>query len=234
MIYGPEGFEKTQTDRNPNNYKYKSNLIHHTLYEFRHIYGDLLYQVFRRFDRLCDPFQKYVLPTTLVSFYLLSHQHLFFMNGFLYMFVASFARIFSKTEEPKLDEIWLRDLLLKNEKIAPYLKMNTHYVIDFQMEYDKGLDSPYFPEYRTRLAKFFNTDTNTTTGFMKFGDLETGAIVTCHFKTMPYSANQYWYADPFLVYDMVVEVVHNGEIKVEHVIKAEDVLKARRVFVPLF
>ena len=48
------------------------------------------------------------------------------------------------------------------------------------MEYDKGLNSPYFPEYRTRLARFFNTDTNTTTGMMKFGDLETGAVVSCH------------------------------------------------------
>ena len=51
---------------------------------------------------------------------------------------------------------------------------------------------------------------------------------------MPYSANQYFYADPFLVYDMVVEISHNGELHVEHVIKAEDVLKARRIFVPLF
>ncbi len=102
------------------------------------------------------------------------------------------------------------------------------------MEYDKGLENPYFPEFRTRLAKFFNTDTNTTTGFYKFGDLETGAIVTVHFKTMPYSANQYWYSEPFLVYDMVVEISCNGEYIVEHAIKAEEVLKNRKIFVPLF
>lgn len=102
------------------------------------------------------------------------------------------------------------------------------------MEFDKGLENPYFPEYRTRLARFFNTDCNTCTGFMKFGDLETGAIVTANFKTMPYSANQFWYSDPYLVYDMVVEIVHNGEYKVEHVIKAQDSLQSRRIFVPLF
>ena len=93
MIYGPDGFEKvcsfilifkTQTDRNPNNYKFKSNLIHHTVYELRHLYGDLLYQIFRRWDRLCDPFQKYVLPSSLISLYLLSHQHLAFLVSFLY------------------------------------------------------------------------------------------------------------------------------------------------------
>jgi hypothetical protein len=51
---------------------------------------------------------------------------------------------------------------------------------------------------------------------------------------MPYSANQYFYADPFLVYDMVVEVSHLGEYESHHMIKAEDTLKARRIFVPLF
>jgi hypothetical protein len=118
--------------------------------------------------------------------------------------------------------------------VGKYLKFDTHHVIDMNMEYDKGLDNPYFPEFRTRLARFFNTDTNTTTGFYKFGDLETGAIVTAHFKTMPYSANQYWYSDPFLVYDLMVEIQHEGKYQVEHIIKAEEVLKNRKIFVPLF
>ncbi len=129
---------------------------------------------------------------------------------------------------------WLRDFLLKHEKIGKYLKFDTHHVIDFNMEFDKGLDNPYFPEYRTRLARFFNSDCNTTTGFYKFGDLETGAIVTVHFKTMPYSSNQYTYSDPFLVYDMVVEIVCDGEYQVEHIIKAEETLTNKNIFVPLF
>jgi hypothetical protein len=129
---------------------------------------------------------------------------------------------------------WLRDFLLKHEVVGKYLKFETHHVIDMNMEYDKGLENPYFPEYRTRLSRFFNTDTNTTTGFYKFGDLETGAIVTVHFKTMPYSANQYWYSEPFLVYDMVAEISCNGEYIVEHIIKAEETLKHKKIFVPLF
>lgn len=51
---------------------------------------------------------------------------------------------------------------------------------------------------------------------------------------MPYSANQYFYADPFLVYDLVIEVNDNGEYRTIHAIKAEDTLKAKKVFVPLF
>ena len=72
MVYGPDGMEKTQTDRNPDNYKYKSNLFHHTIYEMRHIYGDVLYQMFRRRHRLYDNFGLYVVPTSLVSLFLLS------------------------------------------------------------------------------------------------------------------------------------------------------------------
>lgn len=128
----------------------------------------------------------------------------------------------------------MRDFLLKHHTVSKHLKMESHHVIDFNMEYDKGINSPYFPEYRTRLARFFNVDTNTCTGFMKFGDLETGAAVTCHFKTMPTSANQYAYSDPYFVYDMVVEIVNKGEYTVEHVIKAEEILKGKRIFIPLF
>lgn len=68
------------------------------------------------------------------------------------MFFAGIARTFSKTEEPKLDEIWLCDLLLKHETVSKFLKIQSFYVMDFTMEYDKDLNSPYFPEYRTRLA----------------------------------------------------------------------------------
>lgn len=79
MIYGPEGFEKTKTDRNPDNFKYKTNLFSHTMFELRHLYGDAFYQIFRRRNRLNDSFNKYVLPSALVSFYMLSGQHLCFM-----------------------------------------------------------------------------------------------------------------------------------------------------------
>lgn len=102
------------------------------------------------------------------------------------------------------------------------------------MEYDKEIENPLFPQFNTSLARLFNTDTNTTTGVMKLGDVETGSIVTVNFKTMPYSANQFSYSDPFLVYDMTAEVNNNGNIQVYHLIKSEDVLGTKKIFVPLF
>jgi hypothetical protein len=144
------------------------------------------------------------------------------------------ARVLSKTEEPRLDEVWLFDFLLNNKEIGKYLKKGSFHVIDFNMEFDKGIDSSLFPEYNNSTAKFFNVDTNTTTGFMKLGDVETGAMVHVDFKTMAYSTNYYAYADPFLIYDMKAEVNLNGNIEILHLIKAEDVLAAKRPFVPLF
>lgn len=105
MVYGPDGFEKVKTDRNPNNYKYKNNMFHHSAFEMRHIFGDQFYQLYRRLNRLADPFHLYVLPASLSALYLLSGQHFCFKSTFWFMFFAGIARSFSKTEEPHLDEM---------------------------------------------------------------------------------------------------------------------------------
>jgi len=102
------------------------------------------------------------------------------------------------------------------------------------MEFEKDSSNPLFPEYSTPLARFFNTDNNCTTGIIKLGDLETGSIVTIHFKTMPYSANQFTYADPFFVYDMRAEINQKGSVENVELIKPEDVLENKKIFVPLF
>jgi hypothetical protein len=107
----------------------------------------------------------------------------------------------------------------------------TYHVIDYDQEWDEGRENPLFPEYRTPVAKFFNTDSNTTTGFYKFGDVESGATMTLHFKTMPFSNNKYNFTEPFLVYDLYAEVSHDGKYFVEHIFKAEEVLKTKRIFV---
>lgn len=140
----------------------------------------------------------------------------------------------SKTEEPRIDEVWLFDFLLKNEKTKDHLKWGSFHVIDFNMEFDKGLDNPLFPDCKLPVAKFFNTDTGCCTGNMKLGDLETGSLVTVHFKTMPYSANQFFYADPFLVYDMKVETNRKGYIETHQLIEPKEVLEAKKIFIPLF
>lgn len=128
----------------------------------------------------------------------------------------------------------LFDFLLSHEKTKDHLKFGTFHVIDFNMEFEKDTSNPLFPEYNTALARFFNTDNNCTKGFMKLGDVETGSIVTVNFKTMPYSANQFMWADPFLFYEMTAEVNSNGNIETHELIKPEEVLDSKKIFVPLF
>merc|ERR1712160_166689 len=78
---------------------------------------------------------------------------------------------------------------------------------------------------------FFNTNMSTTTGSYKMGDVESGATMTVHFKTMPYSNNKFNFTEPFMVYDMWAEISHNGDYHVEHLIKAEEHLKTKSIFV---
>jgi len=107
----------------------------------------------------------------------------------------------------------------------------TYHILDYDQEWETGRENPYFPEYRTPVAKFFNVDCNATVGKYKFGDVESGAMMTLHFRTMPFANGKYNFTEPFLVYDMWAEVNHDGKYFVESIIKAEDTFKTKRAFV---
>lgn len=53
-------------------------MFHHSIFELRHIYGDIFYQLYRRLNRISDPFHMYALPGILTSLYILYGQHLCF------------------------------------------------------------------------------------------------------------------------------------------------------------
>lgn len=55
--------------------------------------------------------------------------------------------------------------------------------------------------------------------------------MTLNFKTMPFANNRYNFSEPFLVYDMWADVSKDGEVFREQLIKAEEVLKTKRIFV---
>jgi len=82
------------------------------------------------------------------------------------------------------------------------------------------------------LAKFFNADSNSTNGMYKFGDVESGAMMTVNFKTTPYSNNKYNFSEAFLVYDMIAEVTHESNVFTEKLVSKEDTLKTKAVYVP--
>lgn len=142
------------------------------------------------------------------------------------------SRIRDKGAEPTVDEIHILDTIFSNERLSQLFSQQSYHVIDYDQEWDEGRSNPYFPEYRTKTAQFFNADTNTTTGMYKFGDVESGATMTLHFKTMPFSNNKYHFTEPFLIYDMYAEVSHNGQVFTETLVRAEDTLRTKGIFVP--
>lgn len=163
--------------------------------------------------------------------FLMFNQALIWKIHFAFFTGALLARIRDRGAEPTVDEIWILDQIFAHDKLKTFFRPETYHVIDYDQQWDTE-KSPYFPEYNTPVAKFFNVDCNTTTGFYKFGDVETGAMMTLHFKTMPFSNCKYTFTEPFLIYDMWAEIQHKGEYQVEHLIKAEETLKTKRIFVP--
>jgi len=192
--------------------------------------ADYLYQINANMGRSNDGWTRCLLGYSAFSF-MMASQALIWKIHFAAASMALITRIRDKGREPTIDEINVLDTFFGNEKLRALFSPESYHVIDFDQSWDAGLNNPYFPEYRTNVAKFFNSDSNTTSGMYKFGDLESGATCTLHFKTMPFSNNKYNFTEPFMVYDMWAEVSHNGEYFTENIVKAEDVLKTKRIFV---
>ena len=150
---------------------------------------------------------------------------------FVFFSLVTATRIRDRGMEPQIDEIYVLDTLFKNDKVKEFFTPETYHVIDYNQEWEQGRENPLFPEYRASLAKFFNADSNTTTGSYKLGDVETGALMTVNFKTMPYANNKYNLSEPFLIYDLKASITHEGNVHEEHLIKAEEVLKTKKIFV---
>lgn len=192
--------------------------------------ADYLYQIYQHLGRSNDGWTRCLVGYTAFSFLMLN-QALIWKIHFAFFAMVTAARIRDKGAEPTLDEVALLDTIFKHEKLNKLFTPTTYHVVDYDQEWDEGRDSPYFPEYRTPVAKFFNSDSNTTTGKYVIGDVESGALMTLNFKTMPFANNKYHFTEPFLIYDMWAEINHNGKFTVEHIVKAEDTLKTKRIFV---
>jgi hypothetical protein len=182
--------------------------------------SDYLYQIHCRLHRSNDGWTRTLIGWSAFSF-LMMPQALIWKVHFAFFTAITAVRIRDKGTEPTIDEIALLDTVFSNEKLSGLFSPSTYHVIDYDQEWDEGLSNPFLPEYKTNTARFFNADTNSTTGMYKIGDVESGASMTLKFKTMPYSNNKYNFSEPFLVYDLYAEVSHNGEVFTESIVKAE-------------
>jgi len=134
--------------------------------------------------------------------------------------------------DPDIKETYLRDMMYRNPEITKYFKEETIHVLDVDIEYDEGIpDTEKFPEYNHKLWKFFNVDGMHTTGFFKFGDVETGATMLLKFKTMPVHGKQrFQVGEPYFYYDLRAEITHNGIFKEVVLVDEKETLKKIRPF----
>lgn len=229
-FHAPDGQEANKTKRDPKNHVWSHNIFATDFAEWRMRGSDYFYQIWARLHRSNDAWTRSMIAWTAFSFMMFDQALIWKIHTAFFATITA-TRIRDKAAEPTIDEIAVLDTLFANEKIKSLFSPESYHVIDYDQEWDQGRDHPMFPEYRTPSAKFFNVDTNTTTGKYQIGDLESGAQMTLHFKTMPYSNNKYNFTEPFLIYDMWAEISHDGQYHVEHIVKAEDTLKTKEVFV---
>ena len=228
--HGPNGAEATKTERDPSKFNYVTNMINTDYWEWRMRAGDYLYQIGSRLHRSNDLWTKSLIGYAGFSFMMMSHGMMWKIH-FLASTMLAASRIRDKGAEPTMDEVHVLDTIFANERLRALFTPETYHIMDYDQEWEEGLQNPLFPEYRQKVARFFNVDCNTTVGRYKIGDVESGATMTLHFKTMPFSNNKFNFSDPFMVYDMWAEVSHNGEYFTEHIVKAEDTLKSKKIFV---
>lgn len=72
-------------------------------------------------------------------------------------------------------------MIHQHPDIGALFKPETIHVLDYDLDYDAGYpDEKKFPEFNSKIWRFFNSDAGFTSGFFKFGDLQSNA--TMNFK----------------------------------------------------
>lgn len=229
-INSVNGAEPSKTNYDPTKFAYTNFIFNNDYWEWKMRAGDYLYQIGQNLGRSNDGWTRCLLGYSAFSF-MMASQAMIWKIHFAAATLALLSRVRDKGMEPTVDEVNVLDQFFANEKLNALFKVESYHVIDFDQDWEAGHSNPYFPEYKTNVAKFFNSDMNTTVGSYKIGDLDSGATCTLHFKTMPYSNNKYNFTEPFYIYDMWAEVCHNGNYFTEELVKAEDTLKTKRPFV---
>jgi len=145
-FYGADGIDETRTNRDPTKFKYSNNLFALDYFEWRSRGSDYIYQIFKWIHRNNDAWTKVLLAYTGFTF-MMMNQALIWKIHFFFFSLFSVTRIRDRGFEPTLDEVFLFDTLLKNEKVLSLFTAKTFHVIDYHQEYDEGFNNPFFPEY---------------------------------------------------------------------------------------
>jgi hypothetical protein len=160
-VHSPSGAEDHKTNRNPEAFKYHNNVFRNDYNEWRMRAADYLFATTSRLHRSNDAWTRCLLAWTGFSFMMFAQAPIWKIHFAAFSMITA-ARIRDKGSEPSIDEVAVLDTIFKNEKLNKLFSPKTYHVIDYDQEWEEGLANPYFPEYRTSMAKFFNVDMHTT------------------------------------------------------------------------
>lgn len=104
-------------------------------------------------------------------------------------------------------------MIHSHEKLGELFKVETTSCINYEADWDYSYpDTEKFPEFKNKLYKMFNTDGWFCKGSFTYGDVDSGAMATIKFKTMPIRKhNKFLVGEPYYFYDLRVELNHKGE-----------------------
>lgn len=193
--------------------------------------ADYVYTIGSGLHRSNDGWTRTLVAYSMFAF-LMTPQALIWKIQFAFFAAATWTRIRDKGTEPMVDEIQILDTIFADEELSKLFTPETYHVIDYDQEYDTGFKHYFKEEYDTPVNRFFNVDSNTTHGQYQIGDVESGAYMTLHFKTLPYSNNKYNFTEPYLIYDLHGHVTHNGNVSRVDLINKQDSIKSKPIFVP--
>ena len=129
----------------------------------------------------CMSFPVHILNNLAFSLFFYQFYELsvgFKMLTFFPLFIF-YTRLRDKCIDPDIKEMWLRDFVHQNPELSKLFKPESIHVLDHDIEWDQGYPcEKKFPEFKYKFWRFFNSDTHMTTGFFKFGDLDSGATMT--------------------------------------------------------
>ena len=122
-------------------------------------------------------------------------------------------------------------MLHTDSQLGELFKVETTSILDYKVEWERGMDLDKFPEFNNELFRFCSTDGSTTTGKIAFADVESGASLVLKFKTMPVRGyNKYFVGEPFYFYDVRGELIQNGELEEVVLVDEQKELKKVRPF----
>ena len=199
---------------------------------FSQFYGQYNSEILKRSYRYNNKFNKYFLPTWIALSGLNWDLGTSFKIMAIVPMVTLYTRIRDKGQAPEIPEHYLRELVHDNEKLGELFKVDTTSTINYQCEWLKEFPcEKKFPEFTNALFRFFSSDPSMTDGTITLGDVESNAVLSLNFKTMPVRGySLFKVGEPYFFYSVEGELYKDGVYEKIILVDEKETLERIRPF----